>query len=343
MALDPDDLRGHAGRRVLVRRARATRTARARSRSARWSPSRRCRRGCFVPDRHRCSRSASTCRPRSRCSTGSSSTSTCRSTSRRRRTPSSWPSARRRLVRARLVPLRRRRLDARGRRRHGAGRDDARRSSARPARARRRSATSSRGSTTSTRGAVTIDGIDVRDLTFDVARRGASASSRRRRTSSTRPCARTCASPSPTRPTRRSRRRRAAAQIHDADRVAPGGLRHRRRRARLPLLGRREAADRDRADDPPQPADPRPRRGDERRSTRRPSARCRRRSTGWPRAGRRSRSRTGSRPSATPTRSSSSTAAGSSSAARHEELLELGGRYAALVARDSEVAPLGAV
>ena len=76
------------------------------------------------------------------------------------------------------------------------------------------------------------------------------------------------------------------------------------------------------------------------RSTRRPSGPSRTRSTGWRRAGRRSRSRTGSRPSATPTRSSSSTAAGSSSAGTHEELLELGGRYAALVSRDAELAPL---
>ena len=60
-----------------------------------------------------------------------------------------------------------------------------------------------------TRGRVTIDGVDVRELTFDVARATRSASSRRRRISSTRPCARTSASPAPTRPTRRSRRRRA--------------------------------------------------------------------------------------------------------------------------------------
>ena len=52
------------------------------------------------------------------------------------------------------------------------------------------------------------------------------------------------------------------------------------------------------------------------RSTRRPSAPCRTRSTGSRRAGRRSRSPTGSRRSATPTRSSCSTRAGSSSAAR---------------------------
>ena len=47
------------------------------------------------------------------------------------------------------------------------------------------------------------------------------------------------------------------------DRRAARGLRHGRRRARLPLLRRREAAHRDRADDPAQPADPRARRGDE--------------------------------------------------------------------------------
>ena len=48
------------------------------------------------------------------------------------------------------------------------------------------------------------------------------------------------------------------------DRGAARGLRHRRRRARLPLLRRREAAHRDRPHDPAQPAGPRPRRGDER-------------------------------------------------------------------------------
>ena len=54
-----------------------------------------------------------------------------------------------------------------------------------------------------------------------------------------------------------------AARIHDLIAVAARGLRHDRRRARLPLLRRREAADRDRTDDPPQPADPGARRGDE--------------------------------------------------------------------------------
>ena len=84
-----------------------------------------------------------------------------------------------------------------------------RRSSARPAPARRRSATSSRGSTTRRAGAVTIDG-DRRARAHASSRSPPpSASSRRRPTSSTRPCARTCASRGPTRPTRRSRRPRA--------------------------------------------------------------------------------------------------------------------------------------
>ena len=63
---------------------------------------------------------------------------------------------------------------------------------------------------------------------------------------------------------RGARRRGRRGADPRADRVAAGRLRHRRRRARLPLLRRREAAHRDRPDDPPQPADPRPRRGDER-------------------------------------------------------------------------------
>ena len=100
-----------------------------------------------------------------------------------------------------------------------------------------------------------------------------------------------------------------AAQIHDLIASLPERLRDDRRRARLPLLGRREAADRDRAHDPPQPADPRARRGDElaRHRDRAPGA------GGARPAGRadarRSRSPTGSRRSSTPTRSSCSTAA----------------------------------
>ena len=89
---------------------------------------------------------------------------------------------------------------------HGARRARRPRSSARRAPARRRSATSPRGSTTSSEGSVSIGGVDVRDLSFaSLARLG------RRRLAGDLPlprdaCARTCASRSPTRPTRRSRR-----------------------------------------------------------------------------------------------------------------------------------------
>ena len=57
-------------------------TATLRSRSGPWWPSRSCRRGCCSRC-SRCCRWASKCRPRWRCSGGSSSTSTCRSTSSR--------------------------------------------------------------------------------------------------------------------------------------------------------------------------------------------------------------------------------------------------------------------
>ena len=129
-----------------------------------------------------------------------------------------------------------------------------------------------------------------------------------------------------------------AARIHDADRRAARGLRHGRRRARLPLLRRREAADRDRADDPAQPADPRARRGDELARHRDRAARAGGARPALRRAGRRSRSRTASRRSATPTRSSSSTTAASSRPGPHEELIVAGGRYAALVSRDAQIA-----
>ena len=73
-----------------------------------------------------------------------------------------------------------------------------------------------------------------------------------------------------------------AAQIHDTIADAARGLRHRRRRARLPLLRRREAADRDRPHDPAQPAGAGARRGHERagradRARRRRGARAARR------------------------------------------------------------------
>ena len=116
---------------------------------------------------------------------------------------------------------------------------------------------------------------------------------------------------------RRGGRGRRRGRAHPPrDRRAARGLRHGRRRARLPLLRRREAAHRDRAHDPAQPADPRPRRGDELARHRDRAARAGGARPARPRGGRRSRSRTGSRPCATPTRSSCSTAAASSRAAR---------------------------
>ena len=135
--------------------------------------------------------------------------------------------------------------------------------SARPAPARRRSPTCSPASTSRQSGRVTIDGVDLRDLSHaslaatvglvsqetylfhaSIAREPALREARSER--------------------RRGRARGPRSADRRDDRRPPGRLRHRRRRARLPLLGRREAAHRDRPRDPPQPADPDPRRGDQR-------------------------------------------------------------------------------
>ena len=124
--------------------------------------------------------------------------------------------------------------------------------SARPAPARPRSATWRARLYDPERGRVRLDGVDLRDLTLRRRSPTRSAWSRRRPTSSTRPCARTCASRGPTRPTRRSRRPPARPRSTNHRRAARG-LRHRGRRARLPLLRRRAPADRDR---PRHPANP---------------------------------------------------------------------------------------
>ena len=81
---DPDDVRGDARARLLVRGLVAGPRQLGRSRSGRWSPSRRCRRGCSSRSAA-CSASSSRCRARWRSSTASSTTSTSRSTSSRER------------------------------------------------------------------------------------------------------------------------------------------------------------------------------------------------------------------------------------------------------------------
>ena len=301
-----------------------------RSRSARSSRSRPCRRGCSSRSAAAVG-SASTSRPRWRCSTGSSSTSTCRSTSSSARTRDARRRARRRALRGRLVPLRRGAVDA------------ARRSTRRSRRGRRTAVVGETGSGKTTlgylvsrlyersAGGVTIDGVDIRDLTLRLA-----GGDGRRRLAGDLPVPRLDPREPPLRQARRDRRgdRGGGAGRADprADLLAPRGLRHDGRRARLPLLRRREAADRDRPRGPAQPADPRPRRGDlgaRHRDRARRAGGARRARRG---AARRSRSPTGSRRSATPTRSSCSTAGRSSSAAPTTSCVALGGRFAALLA-----------
>ena len=165
------------------------------------------------------------------------------------------------------------------------------------------------------RGRVTIDGVDVRDASFAslAATVGVVSQETYLFHASVRENLRFAR---PGRDRRGDRGRRARRAHPRPDRVAARRLRHGRRRARLPLQRRREAAHRDRAHGAAQPAGADPRRGHELTRHRAPSAPCRRRSTGSPRAARRSRSPTACRRSATPTRSSWSTAAGSPSAAR---------------------------
>ena len=193
----------HARRGLLVRRPRArARLARdLRSRCSSRSP--RCRRASSSRSA-RCSASASTSRRRSRSSTASSSTSTRRSTS--SRSPTRSPKA---------APATSCSTTCRSSYVDEWTLQDV-------------SFTVRAGTTTALvgetgsgkttlgylaarlydvdRGRITIGGTDIRDLTLAGALPSWSESCRRRPTSSTRPCARTSPSPSPTRPTRRSRR-----------------------------------------------------------------------------------------------------------------------------------------
>ena len=149
--VDPDDLRGHAGRCRTGSAGSRSRTARTRSRSPTLVVVHDAADAAVLPGRLAARRRARRADARSRSSTASSSTSTSRSTSRSART------------RATLAPAGDvafdhvwfrygdGRVDARGRRRSRCPPGRRRRSSARRVRARRRSATSPRGSTTSTR------------------------------------------------------------------------------------------------------------------------------------------------------------------------------------------------
>ena len=135
------------------------------------------------------------------------------------------------------------------------------RSSVRRARARPPPRCSSRASTTSKQGAVRIDGHDVRDLTLESLRAAVGFVTQ---------------DPHLFHDTIRANLRYAkpdatdaelvdacrAARIHDLVDEPARRLRHDRRRARLPPVGRREAAARDRPGAAEGPGDRDPRRGD---------------------------------------------------------------------------------
>ena len=214
--------------------------------------------------------------------------------------------------RPRLLPVRRGGLDAAGRQLHRAA-GTTRRSSARPAPARRPSATWSRGSTTSTGAASRSTASTCATCSFD----SLGEPCRRRHAGDLPPPRDDPREPAPREARRdgRGARRGCRGRAHPPpDRRAAGRLRHGRRRARLPLLRRREAADRDRAHDPQRPADPDPRRGDLRARHRDRSGWSRKRSTGSAAGTDDDRDRAPALDRAgTPTRSSSSTTAGSSS------------------------------
>ena len=168
---------------------------------------------------------------------------------------------RRRGLRPGLVPVRRSRLDARGRQLHRAG----------------RTTTALVGETGSGKttlgylaarlydveeGSVTIGGVDIRDLSFEALSDLVGVVSQetylfhasvRENLSFAKPDA----------TDEEIEAAAEAARIHHVIADAARGLRHGGRRARLPVLRRREAAHRDRAHDPAQPAGPRARRGDE--------------------------------------------------------------------------------
>ena len=189
-----------------------------------------------------------------------------------------------------------------------------------------------------TDGGVSIDGVDVRDLTFEslAAAVGVVSQETYLFHSSVRDNLR-FAKPEATRRGDRGRRpRRADPQ---PDRGAARGVRHGRRRARATA----SPAARSSGSRSPAPSSATRRSSCStrrpRRSTRRPSGSSRRRSSSSRRAGRRSRSPTGSRPCATPIRSSCSTAAASPRSARTRSCSPPAAVTRCLLARDVEGAP----
>ena len=113
-----------------------------------------------------------------------------------------------------------------------------------------------------TAGRVSIDGVDVRDVTLTSLRGARSASSRRTRSSSPRRVRENIAFGRPDLSHEEVERVARAAQAHEFIERAAEGLRHGDRRARDHALRRPAAAHRDRARARDRPAHPHPRRRD---------------------------------------------------------------------------------